>query len=37
MLPSNLIQIIEKTKFIYSTLEKALEKQTKNQNDALKF
>ena len=33
MLPSNLIQIIEKTKFTYS----ALEKQTENQVDALKF
>ena len=33
MLPSNVIQIIEKTKFTCS----ALEKQTKNQVDALKF
>ena len=34
-LPSNWSQIIEKAKFIYSPLEKVLEKQTRKQLDAL--
>ena len=37
MLPSNRIQIIEQTKFTYSPLGKALEKQIEKQVDALKF